>query len=183
MTIFIDANVLYRISDVDLLFTLAEAGLVDIRYSAYVEGEAIRNLLANRGDHDAVRRRFRSMREAFADSYLPHVDRGKIAYGLRDQDDEQVVFDAVRAAATHLATYNLRDFRSPGIPTGLEVRAPTELVNELAESWPPTDLGIVMEEWRVAKNRPSRTQQELLNDLTAWGYDRFARVLAREWGG
>lgn len=54
---------------------------------------------------------------------------------LRDLDDDMVLEAAVNASATHLITFNVRDFGSVPMRFGIEVCRPSELLRKRQSEW------------------------------------------------
>lgn len=50
---------------------------------------------------------------------------------LRDQDDDMVLEAAINAQATHIVTFNLRDFAAARNRFGIEICRPADLVREI----------------------------------------------------
>lgn len=184
MRIFLDANVLYSIRDSDVVLILDEAGFIQVAFSDYVEREAIKNLLLRRSDlrPNQVVSRFEMMRTEFESSRIDHIERPDPCYGLPDSNDEQVLFDAVRAGATHLLTYNLKDFpEAIATQQGITVWTPTQLFNYLAEHIDRTALALIIDEWRRVKSRPPISRAELLADFDARGWLRLSEQIREAW--
>jgi len=54
---------------------------------------------------------------------------------LRDRDNDMVLETAANAGATHLVTFNLRDFGSVPMRFGIETCRPAEIARELRTTW------------------------------------------------
>ncbi len=113
-----DANVLYPSTLRDLLIRVAQAGLVQAKWTDQILDEVFRNLATNRPDLDPqplARTRDlmnRAVRDCLVTGYEPLVD----ALDLPDPGDRHVLAAAIKARAQVIVTHNLKDFP----PTVLE---------------------------------------------------------------
>ncbi|MEI2621662.1 MAG: PIN domain-containing protein [Candidatus Nanopelagicales bacterium] len=113
-----DANVLYPSTLRDLLIRVAQAGLVQAKWTDRILDEVFDALSANRPDLDSQRlARTRSLlnaavRDCLVTGYEPLIE----AVELPDPDDRHVLAAAIRARAQVIVTNNLKDFP----PTTLE---------------------------------------------------------------
>lgn len=107
-----DANVLYPSALRDLLIRIAQAGLVQAKWTDQIVDEVFRNLTANRPDLDPERlARTRELmnkavRDCLVTGYEPLID----ALELPDPDDRHVLAAAIKARAQVIVTNNLKDF-------------------------------------------------------------------------
>lgn len=107
-----DANVLYPSTLRDLLIRIAQAGLVQAKWTDRILDETFRNLKENRPDLDPDRLdRTRQLmvtavRDCMVRGYEPLIE----AVSLPDPDDRHVLAAAVRAKAQIIVTANLKDF-------------------------------------------------------------------------
>jgi predicted nucleic acid-binding protein len=107
-----DACVLYPSTLRDLLIRIAQAGLVQAKWTEEILEEVFRNRQENRPDLDVERlKRTRelmmgSLRDVLVVGYEPLVD----AVSLPDPDDRHVLAAAIRARAQLTVTANLRHF-------------------------------------------------------------------------
>jgi predicted nucleic acid-binding protein len=113
-----DANVLYPSTLRDLLIRIAQAGLVQAKWTDQILDEVFRHLTANRADLDPQklnRTRIlmnKAVRDCLVTGYEPLID----ALTLPDADDRHVLAAAIKARAQVIVTNNLKDFP----PTALE---------------------------------------------------------------
>ena len=136
-TAIIDACVLYSASVRDLVVRLAQAGLLQARWSDEIHEEWLRNLLNNNPRVSRERLdRMRSLmdaaiRDCLVTGHLQLVD----SLTLPDPDDRHVLDAAIYAEARLIVTFNLSDFPLQSLaPHGVEARHPDELFCELLDS-------------------------------------------------
>jgi hypothetical protein len=107
-----DANVLYGNTIRDLLIRIAQAGMVQAKWTNEILDEMLRNLAANRPDVPSGKlSRLRTlMNDAVPDALVDEYD--SLAEGLKlpDPDDRHVLAAAIKANAQVIVTSNLRDF-------------------------------------------------------------------------
>ncbi|MFE2290544.1 PIN domain-containing protein [Streptomyces sp. NPDC059452] len=107
-----DANVLYPSTLRDVLIRVAQAGLVQAKWTDRILDETFRNLEKNRPDlapHKLKRTRelmAGSIRNVLVRGYEPLIGM----LDLPDPDDRHVLAAAVRAKAQVIVTFNLKDF-------------------------------------------------------------------------
>ena len=107
-----DANVLYPSTMRDLLIRIAQARLVQAKWTNQILDEVFDNLRENRPDlnSDALSRTRKLMicavRDCIVVGYEPLID----ALELPDPDDRHVLAAAIRARAQVIVTNNLKDF-------------------------------------------------------------------------
>ncbi len=125
-----DANVLYPSTLRDLLIRVAQAGLVQAKWTDRILDEVFGALSANRPELDSQRlARTRSLmnaavRDCLVTGYEPLIE----AVELPDPDDRHVLAAAIRARAQVIVTNNLKDF------------PPTTLDGWDMEAKPPDDF-------------------------------------------
>ena len=126
-----DACVLYPSTTRDLLIRIAQAGLVQAKWTDAILDEVFDNLTTNRPDLDAVKlSRTRALmagaiRDVLVVGYEPLID----IVSLPDPDDRHVLAAAVRSRAQLIVTNNLRDFPSTALTVwGVEAVSPDAFV-------------------------------------------------------
>lgn len=126
-----DANVLYPSTLRDLLIRIAQAGLVQAKWTDQILDEVIGNLAANRPDLDPQRlARTRELmnkavRDCLVTGYEPLID----ALALPDPDDRHVLAAAIKARAQVIVTSNLKDFPAAALaPWDMEVKSPDDFI-------------------------------------------------------
>ncbi len=107
-----DSSVLYPSTLRDLLIRVAQAGLVQARWTDEILDEVFRSLAQNRPDLDAARlARTRSlMITAVRDCLVTNYESLIPVLDLPDPDDRHVLAAAIRARAQVIVTANLSDF-------------------------------------------------------------------------
>jgi len=119
---FCDANVLYSALLRDLLIRLAIAGLCDLKWSAEIHEEWMRNLAAARPDIAPSLDRTRALMEKALPKALVHDFPPLPAHvQLPDPQDHHVLAAALHSGIGILLTFNLKDFPIE-ICEGLEVK-------------------------------------------------------------
>ncbi|RCW46870.1 putative nucleic acid-binding protein [Halopolyspora algeriensis] len=159
-----DANVLYPSVLRDLLIRVAQAGMVQAKWTHQILDEMFRNLRINRPDlEDKALQRTRELmlaavRDCLVTGYEPLID----AVTLPDPDDEHVLAAAIKARAQLIVTKNLKDFPGEIVRAwDIEARHPDAFlldqvdldrtavygaVQRIADSWrnPPGTINDVM---------------------------------------
>jgi predicted nucleic acid-binding protein len=107
-----DANVLYPNSLRDLLIRIAQAGLVQAKWTDQILDETFRNLEENRPDLDPLKLKRtrelmnRAIRDVLVTGYEPLIE----ILELPDADDRHVLAAAIKANAGLIVTENTKDF-------------------------------------------------------------------------
>lgn len=160
-----DANVLYPNVTRDLLIRIAQAGLVQAKWTDEILDETFAALNGKMPDIGAAKwqRLRRLMQSAIRDGlvvgYEPLID---VVTGLPDPDDRHVVAAAIKCKAQVIVTDNVRDFPDSALATwnveakqpdafvmdqiDLDVRAVYSAVQQIADTWknPPGTIGDVL---------------------------------------
>ncbi|GAB3554442.1 putative nucleic acid-binding protein [Actinopolyspora lacussalsi] len=109
-----DANVLYGSIPRDLLIRVAQAGLVQAKWTHTILDEVFDNLVINRPELDRERLSrtrqlmLESVRDCLIEDYEPLVE----VVELPDKNDRHVLAAAIKARAQVIVTNNLGDFPS-----------------------------------------------------------------------
>ncbi|WP_435108778.1 PIN domain-containing protein [Nocardiopsis synnemataformans] len=159
-----DANVLYPSTLRDLLIRVAQASLVQARWTHQILDETFDNLRKNRPElsADALQRTRKLMicavRDCLVTGYEPLID----SLDLPDLDDRHVLAAAIRARAQVIVTENLSDFPSSVLDGwDIEAKSPDDFVldqihldrkvvwscaQQIADSWrkPPGTVAAVL---------------------------------------
>jgi len=181
--LFCDANVLYPSLLRDLLIRLAVAGLADLRWSDGVQAEWMRNLLEHQPglSPEAIARTRQLMERAVPEAQVSGYGHLIPALTLPDPDDRHVLAAAIAGGATHLLTFNLRDFPAAALrPHGLTVLHPDAWLLELLNQWPQEVLEAV-ERLSAALRAPPLTPVEVAQGLLGAGLPVSGSQLARLW--
>jgi predicted nucleic acid-binding protein len=177
----IDACVLHSAAVRDLVVRLAQAGLLEGRWSDEIHEEWMRNLLKNNPNITRERlERTRSLmnaavRDCLVTGYLQLVD----SLTLPDPDDRHVLAAAIHVGAGQIVTFNLSDFPLQALaPHGVEARHPDALFSEIMEAAEDEFCAAVRIQRRALKN-PPMTVDELLAKFEAAGLPRTAAQLRK----
>jgi predicted nucleic acid-binding protein len=126
-----DANVLYPSTTRDLLIRIAQAGLVQAKWTDQILDEVFRNLTANRPDLDPHKldrtRELMNMavRDCLVTGYQSLID---VAH-LPDPNDRHVLAAAIKSRARLIVTHNLRDFPAVSLQAwDLEAKSPDAFI-------------------------------------------------------
>lgn len=126
-----DANVLYPSVLRDLLIRIAQAGLVQAKWTDQILDEMFASLMRNRPDldPDALARTrelmLRAVRDCLVRGHEPLID----AVTLPDPDDRHVLAAAIKARAQLIVTANLGDFPADALASwSVEAKHPDEFV-------------------------------------------------------
>ncbi|MFG1910627.1 putative toxin-antitoxin system toxin component, PIN family [Kribbella sp. NPDC048928] len=131
-----DANVLYPNSLRDLLIRVAQAGLVEAKWTDKILDETFRSLKRVRPDLDPAKldrtRQLmnRAIRDVRVTGYEPLIE----VLDLPDPDDRHVLAAAVKARAQVIVTENLKDFpRAQLLPWNIEARSADDFMLDLID--------------------------------------------------
>ncbi len=131
LVVLYDANTLYGNTLRDLLIRIAQAGLVQAKWTHKILDEILSHLAANRPDIPAQKlSRLRDLmnaavRNCLVDGYEPLMEGLK----LPDPGDRHVLAAAIKAGAQVIVTSNLRDFPAEELAAwNLEAMSPDDFV-------------------------------------------------------
>jgi len=166
-----DANVLYPSTLRDLLIRIAQAGLVQAKWSDQILDEVFDNLTTNRPDlsTEALKRTrelmLAAVRDCLVRGYEPLID----ALSLPDPDDRHVLAAAIRARAQLIVTANLDDFPASALRRwDIEPKHPDQFVLDQIDLNPQAIYGAVQriaDSWR----KPPGTVSDVLGRLERAG--------------
>ena len=162
----LDACVLYPVPIRDLLLSLASAGLYKPKWSALIQDEWSRNLLANRSDLTAaqLQRTATMMNTAFPDADVAGYEVFVPTLTLPVPDDRHVLAAALRSQADVIVTTNLKDFPVLYVRAfDVEVQHPDEFVGNLIDLNPAKALEAFRQQVARLKNPPIAVAQVLDN--------------------
>lgn len=167
----LDACVLYPVPIRDLLLHLASAGLFKPKWTALIQAEWTRNLLANRADLTAaqLQRTTAMMNAAFPDAEVTGYEPLIPGLALPDPDDRHVLAAALRGQAQVIVTANLKDFPAPYLATlDIERQHPDDFIAQLIDLNPEQALAAFRLQVSFLKN-PPKTPVEVLGSLRKSG--------------
>jgi predicted nucleic acid-binding protein len=136
--VLLDANVLYSAPLRDLLLQLAFTGVFRARWSADIDDEWQRNLLAARPDlASQIARTHAIMHRAIPDALVTGYQSRIADLSLPDPDDRHVLAAAITTAADAILTFNLKDFPAAALaPYGVEAQHPDAFLQSLIVDMP-----------------------------------------------
>lgn len=165
-TAVLDANVLYPNLLRDILLSLAADGLYHARWTARINEEWSRNLVADRPDIAPkigllLEQVNRAVPDCLIEGYEYVIDR----LDLPDPDDRHVLAAAIVGHADAIVTANLKDFPVETLEThGVEVQHPDDFIMNQLELR-PFDALIVMKRVRGRLSKPSLTAAEFIDRI------------------
>lgn len=176
-----DANVLYPSTLRDLLIRIAQAGLIQAKWSDQILDEVFGNLTVNRPDLDPQKldrtRELmnRAVRDCLVTGYEPLID----AVDLPDPDDRHVLAAAIKARAQVIVTNNLKDFLPSALtPWDMEAKSPDDFILDQIDLSRETVYGAVQ---RIADSmaNPPASLADVLAMLERDGLVETAAALRR----
>ena len=174
-----DANVLYPSALRDFLIRVAIEDLVHARWSDRILDEVFRNIAINRPDLDGQRllRTRQRMCAAVLDCLVSGFDELEPAITLPDPDDRHVVAAAIKAGASIIVTFNLRDFPAAEVARhGLVAMHPDIFALELLSRNPTAVLEVIASQAADLKH-PPHAALEIVGALERCGLTRFGAAL------
>jgi predicted nucleic acid-binding protein len=173
-TAIIDACVLYSAPVRDLVVRLAQAGLLEARWSNEIHEEWIRSLL--KANPRVTRERLNRTRSLMDAAIRDCVVTGHMQFvdslALPDPEDRHVLAAAIHSGAELIVTFNLSDFPLPFLaPHGVVARHPDELFFELLERT-PDEFCAAARFQRLALGNTPMTVEEFLAKLKVVGLPR-----------
>ena len=174
-----DANVLYPSTLRDLLIRIAQARLVQAKWSNQILDEVFDSLTRDRPDLDTskLKRTRELMLAAVADCLVVGYDSLIDALQLPDPDDRHVLATAIKARAQVIVTRNVRDFPTDVLATwNVEAQDPDEFVLDQIDLDRQKVYGAVQQianSWR----QPPGTVEDVLQRLEHDGLVESAAAL------
>lgn len=141
-----DACVLYPSFLRDLLIRVAQAGMVQAKWTHQILDETFRSLLENRPDLDPkkIERTRQLMLGAIRDVLVLGHEPLIEALDLPDPDDRHVLAAAIKARAQIIVTFNLKHFPEDRLtPWEVEAQHPDQFVHDLIDLKKTTVFGAV----------------------------------------
>lgn len=174
-----DANVLYPSTLRDLLIRIAQAGLVQAKWTDRILDEMFDSLMANRPDlrPAALARTRQLMNDAVRDCLVTGYEPIIAGLDLPDPDDRHVLAAAIRAHAQVIVTTNLKDFPATALALwDVEAQHPDEFVLDQIDLNAAAVIGAVS---AIASSwhNPPGTALDVLDRLAAGGIPRAAAAL------
>jgi len=174
-----DANILYPAPLRDLFVRLAQAGLVQAKWTNVIHEEWMRNVLKDRPDLSPERlaRTKALMDSAVRDCLVSDHEALIESLALPDPNDRHVLAAAIHGGASVIITYNLKDFTSDILSQhGIEALHPDEFLSDLLDE--ATDLVVAtIKRQRESLRHPTKTTEELLDTFANQGLTQFVARL------
>ncbi|WP_435108767.1 PIN domain-containing protein [Nocardiopsis synnemataformans] len=183
--VFVDTNVLFPFSIMDLLLALTEDMVHEVLWTERLLAEWERVIVREHQRSPASARAITSaIRECFADNRIPEDDYSHLTETMPggDPDDRHHMAAALAGRASVIVTWNLSDFPSVSLAAlGMGVVDPDtylcQLLDELSHEIATTVVRLAGE-----KRRPPMTPEELLDNLAKAGVPDFAERLGARLG-
>ncbi|UZH01328.1 PIN domain-containing protein (plasmid) [Pantoea anthophila] len=178
--VVLDACVLYPSFLRDLLIRLGLTGLYQPKWSATIEDEWQRNLLANRTDltPEQIQRTAALMNTVVPDAMITGFEPLIDSVDLPDVDDRHVVAASVRSNSEIIVTFNLKDFPAPALNAfGIEALHPDDFVMDLFDLNRALVLSAVTTQ-RSNLRRPPMSVDEYLEALLRQGMAQTVKELS-----
>ncbi|MFC7535028.1 PIN domain-containing protein [Actinoplanes sp. GCM10030250] len=178
--VFVDTNVLFPFSVMDLMLALTEDGVHEVLWTQALLAEWERVIVrAQRRPAASAAAITAAIREYFADSEVPEPAYAQLIDQMpgKDPDDRVHMAAAIAGRAVALVTWNLADFPAEELASrGLRVCTPDDYLCGLLDAWPDEVLGSIV---RLAgeKRRPPMTPVDLTALLAKAGVPAFAHRL------
>jgi excisionase family DNA binding protein len=174
--VFIDTNVLFPFSVMDLMLALTEDGIHDVMWSDDLLNEWERVIVReHHRSPDAAAAISATIRQFFADTCIPAESyRGLVAeVDGPDPDDNAHMAAAVAGQVEALVTWNKKDFNCGFITKhAIKVVAPDEYLCALYDELPAEVLATITR-LAAGKHRPPMTPAEVIRALERAGMSEF----------
>jgi predicted nucleic acid-binding protein len=174
-----DANVLYPNTLRDLLIRIAQAGLVQAKWTNEILDEMLRALSTNRPDiqPDKLDRLRQLMNEAVRDclvsGYEPLIEELK----LPDPADRHVLAAAIKTGAQVIVTSSLKHFPATGLrPWDVEAKSPDDFVLDQVGIDGRT-VAACVQQIADSRTRPPQDIEDVLSQLERDGLIESAAAL------
>lgn len=178
--IFIDTNVLFPFSVMDLMFALSEDGVHDVMWTDQLLREWERVIVRERQrSADAAAGISAAIRKFFADTRIPenaYLDLVESIDGP-DPDDRFHIAAAIAAQVSTLVTWNTADFQSTELGrNGVTVMDPDTYLQSLLTEI-PDEVVTTIRRLAAGKRRPPMTAADLADALAKAGVPQFASTI------
>ena len=173
-----DACVLYPAPIRDLLVRIANARVVQAKWSERILDECFRSILAKRPDlsADALNRTRELMQVAVPDCMVSGFEPLEPGLELPDPDDRHVLAAAIRANAQVIVTFNLDDFPPDALaPYDIEAKHPDNFLLDSIDIAAGAVVRCLIEQAAALRN-PPQSVNDVLGRLRESG---LARAVGR----
>lgn len=177
-TAVLDANVLYPALLRDVLLSLAHSGLYVARWTATIEDEFVRHLVADFPEKKGeILRMAEQMQVAIPDCLIEGYEPIIQSLELPDPDDRHVLAAAVVGHADTIVTSNIKDFPRDVLNSyGVELHSPDEFIVNQLELYPLPALG-ALKRMRQRWQRPELSAEKMVELMGQRGLSRTAAHL------
>ncbi|MFE2287805.1 PIN domain-containing protein [Streptomyces sp. NPDC059443] len=177
MRVFVDTNVLFPFSVMDLMLALTEDSVHEVVWSERLLAEWERVIVREgRRSAESAAAVTRAVRDYFGDCEVAESDYAHLVHGMPggDPDDRYHAAAACAAGAHALITWNLADFPAADMARlGVRVLDPDTYLCELHAQWPQEVSGTVAR-LAAGKRNPPLTLGDVAARLGKAGLTRFA---------
>jgi len=164
--VLLDANVIVDAQVRDLFLRLAEAEVIDVRWSAAILDE-VRRALRRRINvsEDKINRLVSTLDDVFPEAAVAGFSDIERTLDLPDPDDRHVLAAAIAGECDVLVTYNDRDFPDEALETADVVVLDPDHALTLLVGWFKDDVVNVAHQQIAALQRPSMSTSDFLDRL------------------
>ncbi|WP_327306219.1 PIN domain-containing protein [Streptomyces sp. NBC_01298] len=177
MRVFVDTNVLFPFSVMDLMLALTEDSVHEVVWSERLLVEWERVIVREgRRSPESAAAVTRAVRDYFGDCGVAESEYAPLVHRIPggDPDDRHHAAAACAAGAGALITWNLADFPAADMARlGVRVLDPDTYLCELHEQW-PQEVADTLVRLAAGKRRPPLTYRDVLARLDKAGLARFA---------
>jgi predicted nucleic acid-binding protein len=170
-TVVLDANILFPAPLRDFFMHLGIADAARICWSARIEDEWTRNVIAKRPDLEPSRvyRTAKRMNEAMPNAFISGFENIEAGLELPDPDDRHVLAAAIQAGADVIITKNLRDFPNQVLAQyDIQVMHPDTFVHGLLQLEPQAAI-LAIQNLQASLKNPPKSMLEVLTTLEEQG--------------
>ncbi len=181
-TVVYDANVLYPAPLRDFLMRLALTDLFRARWSEDIHDEWMRKVLESRPDlkREQLERTRELMNQHVHDCLVEDYQNLTSSLELPDPDDRHVLAAAIRANASVIVTFNLKDFPPQHVAQyGIEAQHPDDFLTHLIDL-NQARVCAAAEEQRKSLRNPPKSVDEFLDILIRQGLPQTVMLLKTE---
>lgn len=178
-----DACVLFPAPLRDLLMQLALADIFYARWTDRIQDEWIHNLLEKRPDLSPERlaRTRRQMDSHVIDCIVTDYESIMETLDLPDSNDRHVLAAAIKAEATYIVTFNLKDFPASVLEKHkIEAILPDDFIAHLIKASPTAVLEAVAKRRKQLINPPVSIEKHLAT-LENQGLTKTVAFLREHW--
>jgi excisionase family DNA binding protein len=178
--VFIDTNVLFPFSVMDLMLALTEDGIHEVMWSDNLLGEWERVIVRERHrSPDTASAITATIRQFFADTRIPVESYRQLVAEVDgpDPDDNMHMAAAVAGQVEFLVTWNGKDFDCEFTRKhAIKIVDPNQYLCGLYEELPDEVLATIMR-LAAGKRRPPMTPVELVSAIERAGVNEFASLV------